>query len=788
MKAQSFIISLFIILITNVVSSQHANLQKIEEKLQQYFEFERNAYSVHFNKKSYIPGETIWLKGNVIQRKNGLPDPNVVNIHANIYDQNGNLIDDLLLYAAGGYFYGFYPIKEKAQPGKWTIQFYTNYQNNFFEDESSLYELNILAEKDEELDTLNGLDLTFAPESGLLLHDVLNTISVRAVDKNGKPVSHVSIVIKNNKNEVLQNTATNLQGYAKFDLNPKFNETYRAYVKDEFSESEILLPKAIQSGISMSVNNYGLKNKCVVKLKTNTLSIESLKNRKYYLLIHQDDKALILEKDFSNGQLEQTLVIPQNDLFNGINTIRLLDENLTEVAVRQIYKYPEYINEMPLVSQKASKKQTLEFNSKVNAHLSMSVLPEQTQALFDTHNILGEVTINPYLKDRKSGLPYYFTGNQIQKQLELDNMLIHETTPKYSWVSIMNRKVTERHLPDYGLSIKGNIPMKITDIERHKMQLYSFQYSLNLFNDLGKNNDFEFHNIILTDTSSVTLQLFKDMKQKLPTKPSVRITNRERTFIHAFKPQVNENLIPFIVKRKDDELNRPKFDKKYDIVFDGVEIKEYSRPKLTREKGINSMLQGEKITEDTPMRENNILYFLERKGFLVRYNLGEPPFLSTRYASTNSINGATSNVLVLVDGVQIWDLEMLRDMFLGDIDEIYWSTTAMEPSIRNFYGKVSIYTKTGFASNQTKEKTATAFEFNVTKGFQKIRPFKNKTYLSTTDYGFQNFGIHYWTPFIESNEKGLVAEIERLNDEPLRLQIQGIDMEGKLYYIDTKVE
>ena len=786
MKAQNFFIYLFVLLITNVVASQHANLKKIDQKLQQYFEFERNAYSVHFNKKSYIPGETIWFKGTVLQRKNGLPDPNVVNIHANIYDQNGKLIDDLLLYAAGGYFYGFYPIKEKVDSGKWTIQFFTNYQNNFFEDESSSYNLLILSEKDMENETLNGLDLTFAPESGLLLHEVLNTISVRAVDKNGEPVSNVSIGIKNNKNEILQNTSTNWQGFAKFDLNPKLNETYTAFVTDGFSTSELQLPNAITFGISMSVNNYGLKNRCVIKLKTNAQSIANIKNKKYYVVVHQDDKALIFEKDFSNGQLEQTLVIPQNDLFVGINTLRLIDENLNEVAIRQIYKYPEFINDLPFTTQKVPKKMTLQFASKVSAHLSMSVLPSQTQALFDTYNILGEATINPYLKNRKQGLPYYFIGNPLQKHVELDNLLIHETAPKYAWVSIMNRTITEKHLPDYGLTIKGSIPTKITDVERHKMQLYSFQYSLNLFEDLGKNNDFEFKNIILTDTSSVTLQLYKDMKQKLPTKPNVRITNRDRVFIHAFKPQTSDNLIPYIVKRKEDELNRPKFDKKYDMIFDGVEIKEYSRPKLTRDKGMNSMLQGEKITDDTPMLQNNVLYFLERKGFVVNTNLGEPITLAVRNSGVLSIQAARPSVLLLIDGVQIFDYEILRDVFLGDIDEIYWSTTYFEPSVRNIVGKVSIYMKKGIIN--AKEKEPTSFEFNTQKGFQKIRPFKNKTYTNTTDYGFQNFGVHYWTPFIESNEKGLTSEIERLNDEPLRLQIQGVDMEGKLYYIDTKVE
>src|SRR6476620_12754231 len=98
-----FILTLFAI--SNVSKAQN-NLddKKLSENNLEYFKLERENIHAQFNKTVYTTGETIWLKGYVIDKITGLPSIKSSNIIMELFNSKGEKIDSKLLYSENSTF------------------------------------------------------------------------------------------------------------------------------------------------------------------------------------------------------------------------------------------------------------------------------------------------------------------------------------------------------------------------------------------------------------------------------------------------------------------------------------------------------------------------------------------------------------------------------------------------------------------------------------------------------------------------------------------------------------
>jgi hypothetical protein len=128
-------------------------------------------------------------------------------------------------------------------------------------------------------------------------------------------------------------------GNGNFYFIPNSNESYvLKYNSEKFNLAEAL-PKSQDTGLIISYNNNLSNNKLAVSVKTNSSGLELLHNKKFTLLIHHDGNAIQKEISFSNNEPEQILFFDKKYLSNGVNSIRLLDEDLNEVAERLLYNF-----------------------------------------------------------------------------------------------------------------------------------------------------------------------------------------------------------------------------------------------------------------------------------------------------------------------------------------------------------------------------------------------------------------------------------------------------------------
>lgn len=130
-----------------------------------------------------------------------------------IFHSNGKKLDSKLLYAENSTFYGYYNTDKIVESGNYYFQFFTNYMNNFSEDESVTYKISILNPEKNTIDVFptfnsSNLSINYSPESGVLLENTENTIVAEIKDYNGLGGS-LNIEVLNDKNEVLSTSYTN---------------------------------------------------------------------------------------------------------------------------------------------------------------------------------------------------------------------------------------------------------------------------------------------------------------------------------------------------------------------------------------------------------------------------------------------------------------------------------------------------------------------------------------------------------------------------------------------------
>ena len=134
MKINFTIFSLLIFVLS--FSQTPNNQEKIKYLLETYFEQDREIIHVQFNKTLYLNNEDLAFKGYVISKNTNLPHPYTSNVQLVIYDEQEQIVQKQLLYTSNGTFSGGIHLNEKFKTGKYLFHFYTNWMNNFKEDDS----------------------------------------------------------------------------------------------------------------------------------------------------------------------------------------------------------------------------------------------------------------------------------------------------------------------------------------------------------------------------------------------------------------------------------------------------------------------------------------------------------------------------------------------------------------------------------------------------------------------------------------------------------------------------
>lgn len=745
----------------------------MDKALTAYFALDRENIHVHLDKNIFLAGEETWFRGYVLQRKLKLPNQ-TTNVYGALIDETGKVLKTDLFYCVYGDFAGNIKLDKNLPSGKYYLQFYTNWMNNFTEDESSVYEISVLNRSDKGLQKVSdqAANIEFFPEGGALIRNVKNNVVVKVSGCGRTKLPVTSLEIKNGKGEVVKTVPLNKYGYGKFDLVPNDN-SFKASVKVNDKVHEQALPLAQVEGIALEVNNYSLEGKVILKARISEFSKGKYAGKPLYVLIHQDDRLAIYNLEFPPSG-EATMMLPDTDIFGGTNIIRIIDDSMNQVAERVIFQHPGVLD----ISEIAAKPVAgdIEVSGKMNnsmVTMSASVLPENTKTLASGDNLYSSLLLSPYIKNSKQHADrYFFENTGKSRQYELD-MYLSCQYGKYRWADIMGGAPAPRFNFDRGLTVKAKLP---ANHAKNKNLVIRLTYVPELFQKTlqpDANGEVVYEELILQDSTRIGISVLEKREPRKDIKPTVQIINGLRTYNKMYKPEMMQ-----CTHVSDDNLSgqdMPVFAE--DVInLEEVVIEESKKDQLKyQHRPGNLQLRAYKITAREIASSYYLLDFIRFHGGFDVQITGSDVSITGR--ARNSIQGAGNRPMVYLNNMILMDFGQLFNIPLEEVDEVYMNANAVVPSINNTIGIIRIYMK----SNYTSAKSASDPGILVNDGFAKTGRFKADQYASTSGKGFENFGIIDWESKIYTNQQGeFNFRIPHTTQKTIKVLFEGFSADGKL--------
>lgn len=752
---------------------------EISNSVANYFSLDRETIHLHLNKNTYLTDEKIWFKGYIIEKKSKLPFFATTNVFINLLDEKETVISSQLYFAENSTFNGYYSLNSKLKSGRYYLQAFTNFMNNFSEDESTIIPIQVANTEDNNFTDFNVINyekllVNIIPESDVLLDGISNTVGVKISDCHNNGIAVQDIEVLNSKNEKIVTLSTNKKGHSRFELTPKNGEKYRISFIVNNQKIEKELPLSSSNGIKLSVNNFTLKDKTSIKIQTNTINNENIINST--LLIQQNNTITYLPIIFEKNQTEKNIILPNNYFNNGVNTIRLLNAEKKQIAERNIYNYFSIPNKLELnVTRK--NKDSITFNGVSDmplSNLSISVLPSSTLSENPEKTILNTFLIESDLLDEIRNISYYLKDVTRAKQFELDNLMLFQKS-KYDFASILKNPPIKKHQFDAGITIKGSINNTLTPNKKYKINMTAYTIGLNESTDVNTKKEFVFDHVYAVDSTSIHFSLLNQNDKTTELNVYTQLLNNKRKFNKTFVPKYeycnidNSNLlsdIPFPVIANS-------------ILLDNITIKKtiVKQELLSNTKKYNnSVAKGYKIDATAAATFNDLFGFIQSHGFTVITNGAQVNI--TRLGAT-SFQGDNSPT-VFLDDIPITDFTQLQYYSLQNIDEIYISRFGYGAGSAGANGTIRIYTKIP-AGNQNSTIKIKSKPFLVDNGFQAYKEYKNPEYTNFQDQSFLTFGSIHWIPNVNTSQEGTFKfSIPNLNQESIMLVIEGISSDGLL--------
>ena len=766
MKKFHFFILFFF---STFIFSQNIN-QQIADIPANFFDLNREIYHLQFSKNDYYAGETIWFKGFVFDKKTNLLSKSSFNVSVKIYDSQRNLIKTQLHFSIKGKFDGSYNTNKDLNSGIYYFQVFSNNANNFNEDESYVFKTEIINPDDGKVTTANVKPIIeFSPEGAVFLEGVNNTIGISIKDCFGN-----GIVIKEGKvlddNNIQVNTFyTNILGDGKFQINATQNKIYK--ISFDYNKHTITtnLPLPVSKGLTLNVNTISSEENLLVSIATNAKSFEEFKNKKFYVLFNQNQYSNIAE--FILDKPEKSISISKDKLADGVNYIRIIDENLNETNKRLVFN--RFLKKFDVALDVfKTKKDSITCNilaPNPNFTIGLSLLPENSTTNFDKSSIINSLYIKSYINDDLFFAKKYIENNTRQNNFELDVFMLNATNDKYSWNEMKNKPV-DKFKNNVGIKLKGKINEVLDKSNKYQVQLFSFINEVNEFAEINEKNEFEFKNLIATDSTKLNLTLIKNGSKYKALKYFPNIINEDGKFVKQLK--INTANMDYsydkLAVKQDEIVYESNITLLNDVVLD-TEKKEDKLNKLRRMGGFN--LKGTKISDDDYNMYRDVLGFLQGNGFDAGtrngtvYVKGRGPGTITRSNIPN----------IFLDDVQLDDFGILESLLLSSIDEIYINKRGMSIDGSGF-GVIKIYSKTGSVFTRKKVDPE---KITIKNGFSPINEFVLNDYTNYQSESFKKNGTIFWSGNLESTSTLSKVYFKDTQQKKIRILIEGISDDGE---------
>lgn len=746
--------------------------EKIKALLEAYFDQDREIIHVQFNKNQFLNTEHLAFSGYVFSKNNNLPAINTSNIHLIVYNEAQEVVQKQLLFATNGMFSGGIHLNDTFKTGKYIFHFQTNWMNNFKENDSFLQtiEINDIGEAftlKSNKPNYKTAKVAFFPEGGSIIDGFSNTIGVKITDCNNQGIELQNIQVFDSKSNEVSHFNTNRLGIGILYLVADSKEKYTLKIKSDFVTLSQDLPAIKENGIVVSYNNNLPNNKLAIAVKTNEKGVASFQGKKLSLLIQQNSYSVLKEINFDNKETEQGVIIDKKYLQNGVNSLRLIDENLNELAERLIYKYGTVQTKLNL-SAKSNEEDSVVLlgnSAALKGQISASILPKNTLGFKNKTSLLGTFYLNTYLENPEIDNYSYFDPENKNAKTEMDALMLVQNKSKTLWENIKSNPPIVNFKFNKGISIVGKIDGKPKPNVARSISMMAAKK--NIFEKIvvDKDNNFRLDNFFVQDSTVFTLQLENEKNAALFTKVIAQISDNHT----KLKLPLNFDLKKCLVEKNESDVVKISLSKprKNSTNLEDVVVKGKKKVVLTHNKNATFNAVAHKIDE----REfGTILDFIGRNGFTTGVSNGNAFIYSRRDAF------AQGSPEVFMDDVFLVDINILFDLDMEVVDEVYIDRTGMSSIRQNTSGTIKIYLKQGKENKNYITKCSTLIS---TDSFTVPIAYKNSNFSTKDEVDF--FGTLNWLPKMAIKEnQNLEIKLPKMNQSEIQVQIEGFSEDGQL--------
>lgn len=774
MRLQLTFISLLFFLHT--FSQTKTNTDKVNSYIENYFRLDRENIHVQFNKNTYVNNEDIGFKGYVLSKNNGKLNQSTTNIQLVIYDEKEQIVLKQLLFTNKGTFAGGIHLTDTFKSGIYHFHFYTNWMNNFNEDDSFTQKIEIIDKNDtyslpSSTPLYKTAQVTFFPESGIIINEINNRVGVRITDCNQNGIETSGIQVVDSKGNEITTFNTNTVGNGNFYFIPNTDENYSIKLKNDKLSLLEPIPKIAETGLALSYNNNLPKNIVAIALKTNEKGLELYKGKKYIILIQQDGNSIQKELTFTGDETEQVVLFDKKFVSKGVNSIRLLDENLNEITERLLYEYGSDKAATTMEAKAIANDSILLMGNTAtkNSNLSISILPKDNVHLEQNKSIAGSFYLNAYLEHPENNNFLYFDQNNPTRKQDMDLLMLNQTRTKFLWENIKNKPPKTNYTFNKGVTISGAVEKNTAGNTNYRISLIQLKNSVFEETKIDKNGNFKFEHFFAQDSTVFLLQMMNEKSIVKFTKMEARVTTDEKTF-HL--PISFEKSSCPLEKKPENNFTFAKSafeDGAVDLA--GVTVQNTFKKEIFAHKNDMSLNATAFKIDDSDF--GNVLDFIGRNGF----RTGIDPEENIAYIRNSRDAFSDNPPAVYIDNVQQTDFNLLYSLDLGDVDEIYIDKSGASDMVASVSGTIKIFLKQGAGVNDYFRAKYTSLL--VTTGFAKNINFKNATFETQKEYFY--FGTLNWTPTIETKDNpNFQLRFPKTGQTAIKVLIEGISEDGQV--------
>lgn len=428
---------------------------------------------LHTDREAYLTGEILWFKAYVMSKDHKLSDISKV-LYIELIDKDQHPVIQAKISLKQGIGNGSLFLPVSLASANYQLRAYTTLMQNsgpgaFFQKNICL--INTQDDKQRiPIATDGGYKIDLYPEGGYLVDGIQSKIAIKTA-RNQHSVSFRGAVI-NQQNDTVANFKSLKNGIGTFTMTPSSSEKYRVVVVPDHEKPVLAsFPVISERGYVMKLDK---DSSGLIKIGVTGRGASS---SPVFLIAHnQNTISFSGQKTLLNGHAE--FLIKSDLLAEGVTRFSLFDDQSRPVAERLFFssagKQAKITATLNNSEYKTREKVALDISASdpggrsLASDLSLSVFYLPSNLNLKPSDIRSYILLNSVLKGNIEDAGQYFSENNTQNEMLLDNLMLSSGWKGFEWQDILkkvNGHDSLNYLPDYE---GGVISAKVYRVTDHK--------------------------------------------------------------------------------------------------------------------------------------------------------------------------------------------------------------------------------------------------------------------------------------------------------------------------------